>query len=1405
MKHYPLLLALATLAFVLGVRVQPDRQTVFSREDHDSRRDAGAVQTQGVALAPLPQRSGSENGVIQPLPVAPPQSPPSEPPPAAVASPETVAKPQPVDPVRGREEARPLFELAAEQALAPLAETDLQVRRSILSRGAIRVDWNALAAVKEEVQNRGSGALEIATKEKGRLTAKIERVIPNWGGGYSLSGQLDGYPEGTFMATAHGDVLVASIRTGEGDFDVVLNRDGTQEIRHVDISMLPGCAGAPAPPAAAKAQNRAFPAASPPDVAEEPIMEEGPQAASDGDMTVIDVMVVYTASARGKLGGTSGTIASINQSINGANQAFSASQISASFRLAHAEEISYTETSDVLTDLFRLAYEDEEYYLEGVHALRNAYGADLVSLWTGRNYGGIGMMPGQLSTANERIAFNVCGVASSVTNMSLLFTHECGHNLGCNHDLANSGGPGLFPYSYGWSWTGSNGVRYRCVMAYESGQQTLRFSNPNVNHAGVPSGTSTADNARTINNSKETVAGFRDDRFISPGRRTVPAAGGGFSFAVTNLGGWAWHQSAGSDWVSSAEPASQNGNQTFSYTVAANPSTTPRSAKITVTGGSIVSTHTILQDGADHGGSIATATLIEPDSTTAGKIETAGDEDYFRIDVAGRGVLTVGTTGSTDTMGYLLDAAGAQLAADDDGGEYGNFQISHAVATGTYYVRVRAYANETGAYQLVSSFAPFGALAVYPADRSAPAAGGGHSFSVAALAGWSWSLSGGDGWVTSAEPVNQSGDQTFSYTLAANLSTVSRTATITVTDGALTATHTVTQDGADHGNSIATATLIDQDSTTAGSIETAGDNDYFRINVTGRGILTVGTAGSTDTMGYLLDAAGAQLAADDDGGDYYNFQISHAVTAGTYYVRVRAYDIDTGAYQLVSSFEPATPVLTLIRVVPEAVFSTPDRAGTLGLAASPAKNAGKLTKGPGPQTATVKPGTLVKVTAIAKTGHLFSHWEGLPSGALAAGNVAGFVMPNEDVPDLTAVFTANPFAASGSKLALRSLLLPDLATAPGNATVGLLTGTLVAAKGSLSGKVFMDGKTTSFTAVAQGDGSVWFKAGKSLRDSLPLQDNTVADKTLSMTWSEAGLQAAVTAPGDAVSAGLVQPALYSNKAGSYAPGALLNRSNGRQGHFTLALPAKVQSPPKDPAAYPQGMGYARLTLARAGTLKLAGALADGTKITASSFLVVGDESPIFIQLTTPGAKAGVKGGSFLGTLVFDTTDENNDVRSGGFSWFRPLAVTAGGKAQAYRAGWPEGILLDAVGALYHAAMPVQTALGLGDVDTTDSNAALVFVEGKLDPDVVVTAFNMDGNKVVKLDKKDKSFTLSVAAKTGLIKGTFTPNWLSPASKLPAFQGVLLQKGGNAGGWGFFLSNAARDLDSESGRVTLGAP
>ena len=87
-------------------------------------------------------------------------------------------------------------------------------------------------------------------------------------------------------------------------------------------------------------------------------------------------------------------------------------------------------------------------------------------------------------------------------------------------------------------------------------------------------------------------------------------------------------------------------------------------------------------------------------------IESVGDEDTYRITVSSSGRLTVHTTGVTDTFGELLDASGNVLVSDDDGGTDTNFRLTRPVSLGTYYVRVRHFADDgTGDYAVIARLA----------------------------------------------------------------------------------------------------------------------------------------------------------------------------------------------------------------------------------------------------------------------------------------------------------------------------------------------------------------------------------------------------------------------------------------------------------------------------------------------------------------------------------------------------------------------------------------------------------------------------------------------------------------------------------------------------------------------------
>jgi uncharacterized repeat protein (TIGR03803 family) len=509
--------------------------------------------------------------------------------------------------------------------------------------------------------------------------------------------------------------------------------------------------------------------------------------------------------------------------------------------------------------------------------------------------------------------------------------------------------------------------------------------------------------------------------------------------------------------------------------------------------------------------------------------------------------------------------------------------------------------------------------------------------------------------------------------------------------------------------------------------------------------------------------------------------------------------------------------LAIRRVAPEGVAV--GSAGSVTISASPATAASAQSPAAvnaSPKSSAILPGTPVKLTATPRPGYVFSHWNSLPPGAVALGHVAAFVMPAGDA-DAEAVFVRNGFLATlGEGNGFYGLLQrePDLAS------IGFIMGTLVPSTGGFSGKILLDGSSHAITGRFYGDGRILYNMA-----GVASYEHWIGARRLEMFFGMHGIVAMLSEDmGMNMVWGHAGRAVHSitNK----VPSMLLNQkvpvtaSVNNRGFFTLAMPAKVQTPERDIHSYPQGEGFGSVTLTDVGGVTWAGTLADGSTFTSASGLVMLDECPVFAPLVTPGQPVTVKGGRLGGVLHFAAGPES-DVTAADLQWMRPSVVqlpgtTAVAKAtQLYTAGWPDGITLDAFGGLYDKTVDVKTTLGLDPVNLADGNGRLEFTGGRLVGEPVgavsVTAFNISpgataGTSVVtKIPAANSSFSLTLNQGLGTFGGTFTPNWTPASASKPSFKGILIQKGAGKGGHGYFISNRPGELDPESGRAALGRP
>lgn len=365
-----------------------------------------------------------------------------------------------------------------------------------------------------------TAALEFDLNEEPVRGAPAELRLPMPGNGIALlqrgqflrrgdrdglwRGQANNRRDSEVLLTLKNGYLAGTIRQGAELYEIRPTANG-HVIEKLDVATFAPCGGAKAA-VAPKAGDPANPAAA----GDASVTT----ATAAGDAVTVDLMTAYTPQARVAAGGTAQMEAVAQAAVDAANQAFLNSQVNANFRLVRAVEVAHNDAGDLNADLSWVASDAT------VAALRNQYGADMVSLIVenGAGYCGLGYVMRSVSSGFAGSAFQVTARSCAVGNLS--FAHEHGHNLGMEHDPANGAAPtsASYPWSFGLY---VNGV-FRTVMSYASGcpngcTRVAYFSNPNVTYAGYPTGVAnTQDNARTANSTTIVAAGFRATAATAP-------------------------------------------------------------------------------------------------------------------------------------------------------------------------------------------------------------------------------------------------------------------------------------------------------------------------------------------------------------------------------------------------------------------------------------------------------------------------------------------------------------------------------------------------------------------------------------------------------------------------------------------------------------------------------------------------------------------------------------------------------------------------------------------------------------------------------------------------------------------------------------------------------------------------
>ncbi len=377
---------------------------------------------------------------------------------------------------------------------------------TVLRRRAVAVDLVQL----ESGQGTPVPSLALNLFPDAIFTARLDQAGQLASGGRYWTGHLKESSSGTVSLVIRNGAMTGTVNTGETLFQIRHIRDGLHWLSEVDPATY-------------------APEIEPIEVSRsESDLPESFEASDDGSK--IDILVVYTPTARDKAGGTTAIENLIDLAVVETNQSYANSGISQRLTLTDVQQVDYSEVGfNWSTTLTRLSGTTDG-HMDNVHGLRDAGCADAVVLIVGdTQWCGMAYIMSSVSSSFESLAFSLVSYTCATGYYS--FAHELGHNMGARHDWYVDNSKTPYAHSHGFV---NAPDRWRTIMAYntecsDSGPNCSRlqyWSNPIVSYGGDPmgvaAGTSTtckegnaapgcdADNHLTLDKTALTFANFRD-------------------------------------------------------------------------------------------------------------------------------------------------------------------------------------------------------------------------------------------------------------------------------------------------------------------------------------------------------------------------------------------------------------------------------------------------------------------------------------------------------------------------------------------------------------------------------------------------------------------------------------------------------------------------------------------------------------------------------------------------------------------------------------------------------------------------------------------------------------------------------------------------------------------------------
>ena len=242
--------------------------------------------------------------------------------------------------------------------------------RSLRSRH-VKIDFDLLGDARgfRRASQKGRQSLELNLFPDVSFTAVLEKIEPHTKG-YSWIGQVQGTQDSIVILTVMDNVMAGNVSVSGTSYQIRHIGAGVHAIREVDpeavrpdgeplvVDLESGSSGVGKPIGRDEGgKSDGFPdrtlflpnrdvlfAVSPGD----------PTVSQAGSGDFFDLLVVYTPAARSAAGGTVGIESLIQLGVTETNLAYQNSGVIPRLRLVHTEEVSYTESGNLETDLYYL-------------------------------------------------------------------------------------------------------------------------------------------------------------------------------------------------------------------------------------------------------------------------------------------------------------------------------------------------------------------------------------------------------------------------------------------------------------------------------------------------------------------------------------------------------------------------------------------------------------------------------------------------------------------------------------------------------------------------------------------------------------------------------------------------------------------------------------------------------------------------------------------------------------------------------------------------------------------------------------------------------------------------------------------------------------------------------------------